>query len=287
MGRAKKEKTEKPAEPEKPKAPKLKKSKKVEEEEEPQAPEEDKDDIIARLQEEVKLLKIEVKTLRKHVKASPQAPDTTAKKKATEAPGTPKGRRSSTASIKPKDKGCSCKGNCSNKICGCVKKDFYCLPTCKCSEGCRNQDPGSDNEDKENKNGETEGEIEVASSPSVFEASPDVLRATENQRGKPAKDSLQEFNPMEPRRQLARSPAPSKAPKDTQKSKPSHPALAEKPLPPPKDEPEEEELPPPEEINVAEVDWEKHKAQLVQCSKCSRNFYAYRLKKHEKSCIKV
>ncbi|XP_063976919.1 uncharacterized protein LOC135162415 [Diachasmimorpha longicaudata] len=287
------ENPEKPAEREKPRASKLKKSKKVEEDEElPPPVEDDKDDIIARLQEEVKLLKIEVKTLRKHIKSpqAPQASGTTASKKekeAPEVPATPKGRKSSIGSAKSREKGCSCKGNCATKICGCVKKDFYCLSTCKCSDSCRNQDPGSDNENKENENDRAEDEIEEASSASTAESSPEVFRATENKVAKPAKDSTQAFNPMQPRRQLARSPLAAKAPKDIQNSKSSHPALAETPLPPTKVEPEEEELPPPEEINSAEVDWEKHKAQLVQCSKCSRNFYAYRLKKHEKSCIKV
>lgn len=39
-----------------------------------------------------------------------------------------------------KEKGCKCKGNCGNKICGCVKKGISCQEFCKCDDGhCRNQ----------------------------------------------------------------------------------------------------------------------------------------------------
>ena len=50
-----------------------------------------------------------------------------------------------------KNKGCSCKGNCSTKICGCVKKGLSCQEFCKCCmTRCRNQD------DKENDKNEQE-----------------------------------------------------------------------------------------------------------------------------------
>ncbi|XP_011303477.1 uncharacterized protein [Fopius arisanus] len=292
MGRPAKQKSE--SEAEKPKATKLKKLKAVDEDDTPDSPDENKDDIIASLQEQVKLLTIEVKTLRKHVKAGSQPPETPGKKgkeASADTPGPSKGRRSSTGQgkPKPKDKGCSCKGNCSTKICGCVKKDFYCLSTCKCSDACQNQDPEGDNENKENENnGKNQGN-EIVTSPesSVTSASP---KPQKSKRGKPSKEETlghQDFNPMLPRRQLARSPLPTKSTKDVTKDHPDHPAFAEETLPLPKSEPDEEELPPPEDINKIEVDWEQHKAQLVQCSKCKRGFYAYRLKKHEASCIKV
>jgi TolA-binding protein len=39
-----------------------------------------------------------------------------------------------------KNKGCSCKGNCSNKICGCVKKSMACQEFCRCNDlQCQNQ----------------------------------------------------------------------------------------------------------------------------------------------------
>lgn len=37
-------------------------------------------------------------------------------------------------------KGCGCKGNCSNKKCGCVKKGVNCGENCNCSiDKCKNQ----------------------------------------------------------------------------------------------------------------------------------------------------
>ncbi|XP_047347994.1 uncharacterized protein LOC124948431 isoform X2 [Vespa velutina] len=39
-----------------------------------------------------------------------------------------------------KQKTCTCKGNCSTKICGCVKHQRKCGPTCKCNDqACQNQ----------------------------------------------------------------------------------------------------------------------------------------------------
>ncbi|XP_043482641.1 putative uncharacterized protein DDB_G0282133 [Leptopilina heterotoma] len=35
-----------------------------------------------------------------------------------------------------KSKGCTCKGNCSNKNCGCMKRNFRCNETCKCNAAC-------------------------------------------------------------------------------------------------------------------------------------------------------
>lgn len=36
--------------------------------------------------------------------------------------------------------GCGCKGNCSSKACGCVKKMNRCNSTCKCNNAvCQNQ----------------------------------------------------------------------------------------------------------------------------------------------------
>lgn len=39
-----------------------------------------------------------------------------------------------------KQKTCMCKGNCSTKLCGCVKHQRKCGPTCKCNDQtCQNQ----------------------------------------------------------------------------------------------------------------------------------------------------
>ncbi|XP_003424335.1 uncharacterized protein LOC100679675 [Nasonia vitripennis] len=44
------------------------------------------------------------------------------------------------------NKGCSCKGNCSNKICGCVKKGIMCQVFCRCNDAqCMNQEPEKEN----------------------------------------------------------------------------------------------------------------------------------------------
>lgn len=38
------------------------------------------------------------------------------------------------------EKSCGCKGNCASRICGCVKKNNKCGPSCKCDiRMCRNQ----------------------------------------------------------------------------------------------------------------------------------------------------
>lgn len=47
---------------------------------------------------------------------------------------------SSQSSLEVKKKGCSCGGSCSNKRCGCVKKEAFCEDNCKCSiNKCQNQ----------------------------------------------------------------------------------------------------------------------------------------------------
>lgn len=46
---------------------------------------------------------------------------------------------------------CVCRGSCSTKMCGCVKGDKGCSPTCRCQpELCKNRRLSSDSEDKEN-----------------------------------------------------------------------------------------------------------------------------------------
>ncbi|XP_015606148.1 uncharacterized protein LOC107272954 isoform X1 [Cephus cinctus] len=84
------------------------------------------------------------------------------------------------------------------------------------------------------------------------------------------------FNPMKPRHQLLRSPAgsinysrtvnESDTPTDSQAMENIG------------------EFPPPLDINEPEVDWEKHKAELVQCKLCKRKFFPHRIKKHELNC---
>ncbi|KYN18210.1 Chromosome-associated kinesin KIF4 [Trachymyrmex cornetzi] len=49
--------------------------------------------------------------------------------------------------------GCGCKGNCSSRICGCVKKSNKCNLSCKCDDkACQNQKLDQNQENKENIN---------------------------------------------------------------------------------------------------------------------------------------
>ncbi|CAK9797024.1 hypothetical protein ANTPLA_LOCUS1057 [Anthophora plagiata] len=118
---------------------------------------------IARLQEQVKLLTIENEHLRKYTSenssailqfitptTSPNYVDETgrhdeSKQKALQNQSTL--RRSN----KPTIRGCTCKGKCSSRICGCVKKDTQCGELCKCdSNSCENQEHKDTDQDKEN-----------------------------------------------------------------------------------------------------------------------------------------
>ncbi|XP_051170262.1 putative uncharacterized protein DDB_G0282133 [Leptopilina boulardi] len=45
-----------------------------------------------------------------------------------------------------KQKGCTCKGNCASKICGCKKKNLSCNETCKCNAvNCKNKEKDKEN----------------------------------------------------------------------------------------------------------------------------------------------
>lgn len=47
-----------------------------------------------------------------------------------------------------KTKGCTCKGNCSNKNCGCMKRNFRCDESCKCkAASCKNKEKNKENLD--------------------------------------------------------------------------------------------------------------------------------------------
>ncbi|XP_024894025.1 uncharacterized protein LOC112468880 [Temnothorax curvispinosus] len=127
---------------------------------------------VAKLEEQVRVLQLENNVLRKHVGSSnksdyvvrgqrplPLTPRATATatinyvvRGQRPLPLTP--RATATATIKsPVEKsGCSCKGSCSSRICGCVKKSNKCAPPCKCDiKICQNQKP-RDQENKENVN---------------------------------------------------------------------------------------------------------------------------------------
>ncbi|XP_043271806.1 uncharacterized protein [Venturia canescens] len=53
--------------------------------------------------------------------------------------------------VTPRRKGCTCKGNCSSRICGCVKKQVQCGEFCRCAdELCQNQEQEKENRGSKN-----------------------------------------------------------------------------------------------------------------------------------------
>ena len=45
--------------------------------------------------------------------------------------------------------------------------------------------------------------------------------------------------------------------------------------------------PPKKEWAQEEVDWDEHQANLVECPKCKRRFFPFRIEKHMISCKKI
>ena len=87
---------------------------------------------IARLEEQIKLLKIENKQLRKYLK----------EQKFSDIENC---NSSQSQSVQKKDisivsSHCSCKTKCSTKKCGCVRRNTVCGQYCKCNTNiCLNQ----------------------------------------------------------------------------------------------------------------------------------------------------
>lgn len=99
---------------------------------------------FAKLEEQVRVLQLENNVLRHHVEAS-NKPDDVARHKAMNF--TP---RATTVSVEKSN--CGCKGSCSSRICGCVKKNNKCNSSCKCDENiCQNKKLENE-ENKENVN---------------------------------------------------------------------------------------------------------------------------------------
>ena len=110
---------------------------------------------IARLQEQVTLLTIENDHLRKHIteyrplkSATPMSPDVV---NSPSKQRTAQLKNKSAKNGKVTGRGCSCKGNCSNRTCGCVKKDAQCGESCRCNNTlCQNQEERGTEGNKEN-----------------------------------------------------------------------------------------------------------------------------------------
>ena len=113
---------------------------------------------IARLQEQVTLLTIENDHLRKHITENSTVKPPTPSPDAVITPSTGPSKRptaqlknKATKSNKVTGRGCNCKGNCSNRICGCMKKDMQCGESCRCNNTlCQNQRERDTEGNKEN-----------------------------------------------------------------------------------------------------------------------------------------
>lgn len=104
-------------------------------------------DEIIRLQEQLKLLQLENETLKKHVDGNPVAfkslsPNTNVSVR--QSPRINNNLMKTESQIMKNttnQKTCSCKGNCSSRVCGCVKNQRKCGPTCKCNDqSCKNKE---------------------------------------------------------------------------------------------------------------------------------------------------
>ncbi|XP_015175122.1 PREDICTED: uncharacterized protein LOC107065702 [Polistes dominula] len=103
-------------------------------------------DEITRLQEQLKLLQLENETLKKRVDNNPVAFKSLSPNINVSVRRSPRKNKnlikteSQIMKNTTNQKTCSCKGNCSSKVCGCVKNQRKCSPICKCNnQSCKNQ----------------------------------------------------------------------------------------------------------------------------------------------------
>ncbi|KYM80329.1 hypothetical protein ALC53_09423 [Atta colombica] len=100
---------------------------------------------IAKLEEQVKVMQLEINILRKHM-GTLKKPDVANHKT---VPLT----SSAMVKLNIEKSSCGCKGNCSSRICGCVRKNIKCNLSCKCGDkACQNQNFDQNQEGKENIN---------------------------------------------------------------------------------------------------------------------------------------
>ncbi|XP_012264422.2 uncharacterized protein LOC105690859 [Athalia rosae] len=96
------------------------------------------------LKKEIELLKLQLKALTPEVLSNDSNQTTTGSRKKQET--IVLAVADSPQTYKIVGKGCSCKGSCSTKVCGCVKKQISCGESCKCSHSkCQNQEPDKEN----------------------------------------------------------------------------------------------------------------------------------------------
>ncbi|XP_044019677.1 protein PFC0760c-like isoform X2 [Aphidius gifuensis] len=214
----------------------------------------EKDDIIAQLNEKIRSMTIEIEALRKCVpkkrgtsvtlvgeSSKIKTPAKSSRKNTllSSSSVTTPSRQKSELNVSIKTKGCTCKGLCKTKICGCVKKNQPCTENCKCTEACENlSDEVFDEENKENAhenhvNNNVKIEHEDVDSDDddyseVNDTSVGIKKSTESNSTLPSSGSYgsespgssqsseedeqkDNFNPMIPTKTLARSPLVGKS----------------------------------------------------------------------------
>ncbi|KYM94759.1 Chromosome-associated kinesin KIF4, partial [Cyphomyrmex costatus] len=280
---------------------------------------------IARLEEQVKIMQLEISVLRKHMEISKKSDDIAHHRA---VPLTP----TATAKVNVEKLGCGCKGNCSSRICGCVKKNNKCNLSCKCDDKvCHNQKSNQSHEDKENintidmtsknknrkENETTERNQRGLFSPNVKELSKvfeDIqfndIEFSSNEKNMVIKNlqtDLHGINNVQLRRNLKKKGENNKKQQEFMKEqvlfdpmKPRH-QLSRTP-------PKQFEKSPEVEITIQsqlqskptrevisshtcqdmkeeKINWEEHSAQLIPCKKCKRTFMPSRIQKHEACCL--
>ncbi|XP_072767247.1 uncharacterized protein [Anoplolepis gracilipes] len=104
------------------------------------------DSEITQLQEQLKLLQLQYDALKQHMKTPNKSGTSTQYKRLYT-------QESSKSNATNEKHNCNCKGNCSSRVCGCVKKDNKCSSSCKCNNKiCQNQELKDENKENANKN---------------------------------------------------------------------------------------------------------------------------------------
>ncbi|KAL6425231.1 hypothetical protein ACFW04_009463 [Cataglyphis niger] len=144
---------------------------------------------------------------------------------------------------------CKCKGRCSSRTCGCVKRRKNCNSLCNCKYNtCQNEKSGDDENDAKN----------------------DIHEATEINKSDNSNDEfLMEMFP-ELKHELMQTILTNKKFEKDDKTETQETS----------GETSNHVL----DINEEKVDWQEHIAQLIRCKKCKRTFMPNRIQKHEACC---
>ncbi|KYN39033.1 hypothetical protein ALC56_06459 [Trachymyrmex septentrionalis] len=275
---------------------------------------------IAKLEEQVKVMQLEINILRKHM-GTLKKPDVASHKTVSFS--------SAVVKLNVEKSSCGCKGNCLSRICGCVKKNIRCNPSCKCDDkACQNQKLDQNQEDKENinridvthknknrkKNGTTEKLNRHLFSPDNGELSKvfeeidfSGIDFSSNEKNTSAISTQTDLYSID--KVKLKTKKKKEENKEQQESmdvqitfdpmKPRHqlsrtpPKKLEKSLevdvtiqPQLHFEPTREIISSHtyQDTNEENVNWKEHTAQLIPCKKCKRTFMPNRIQKHETCC---